>query len=213
MNNVMDFEYENHNPALVLNEFETGITPEDALKRSHNGMAVRKENDLIEWKKDEEIYDPAVLSSLSLVEGSELSLQIGDSKQLHLVANPAIANIPAVVWECSNLLVAEVNQGGLIFAKSEGEVTIKVTSVEDNSKTASLTLAIVEKIEKKDPGLEWSAESVTVTSASDQLPTLTNPNNLEVTYSSSVESVATINAEGEVTLVDGGETVITANFE
>ena len=57
MDNIIDFNYENHNPELILNEFETGITPEDITKRSHNGMAIRKENDLIAWKNDEEIYD------------------------------------------------------------------------------------------------------------------------------------------------------------
>lgn len=44
-------------------------------------------------------------------------------------------------------------------------------------------------------------------------PTLTNPNNLTVSYSSSNESVATVNAStGAVTLVAAGSTVITASF-
>lgn len=44
-------------------------------------------------------------------------------------------------------------------------------------------------------------------------PELTNPNSLTVTYSSSDESVATVDAEGAVTLVAAGETIITATFE
>ena len=43
-------------------------------------------------------------------------------------------------------------------------------------------------------------------------PELTNPNSLTVTYSSSDESVATVDAEGAVTLVAAGETTITASF-
>lgn len=42
---------------------------------------------------------------------------------------------------------------------------------------------------------------------------LTNPNNLQVTYSSSDESVATVNSEGVVTILAEGETVINAAFE
>ena len=42
---------------------------------------------------------------------------------------------------------------------------------------------------------------------------LTNPNNLQVTYSSSDESVATVSNEGVVTILAEGETVINAAFE
>ncbi|MBQ7424131.1 MAG: chitobiase/beta-hexosaminidase C-terminal domain-containing protein [Prevotella sp.] len=42
--------------------------------------------------------------------------------------------------------------------------------------------------------------------------TLTNPNNLDVTYSSTDENVATVAADGTVTLKDGGETTIKATF-
>jgi methionine-rich copper-binding protein CopC len=43
-------------------------------------------------------------------------------------------------------------------------------------------------------------------------PTLSNPNNLAVTYSSSKETVATISEEGVVTIVGEGETTIKATF-
>ncbi|MBR2204385.1 MAG: autotransporter-associated beta strand repeat-containing protein [Prevotella sp.] len=43
-------------------------------------------------------------------------------------------------------------------------------------------------------------------------PTLTNPYKVDVTYSSSNTSVATVNNEGAVTLVGAGETTITASF-
>ena len=42
--------------------------------------------------------------------------------------------------------------------------------------------------------------------------TLTNPHNVSVTYSSSNTAVATVNAQGAVTLVGAGETTITATF-
>ncbi|MCR4582345.1 MAG: Ig-like domain-containing protein [Prevotella sp.] len=43
-------------------------------------------------------------------------------------------------------------------------------------------------------------------------PTLTNPYSVEVSWSSSDESVATVDASGNVTLVAAGTTVITATF-
>lgn len=67
---------------------------------------------------------------------------------------------------------------------------------------------------KISPELAWSAQE-----ASGQMgvvgsyPTLTNPNSVEVTYASSDADVATINAEGEITLVNAGATTISAIFE
>ena len=63
-------------------------------------------------------------------------------------------------------------------------------------------------------GLSWSKASWTVTMGDSEItyPTLANPNNLTVTYTSSAENVATINEAGEITLVAAGETTITAAF-
>lgn len=68
-------------------------------------------------------------------------------------------------------------------------------------------------------GLAWSATSATVKkgakAAVNVYPTLTKPEDLTatITYSSSDESKATIDANGVITLVAAGETTITAQFE
>lgn len=70
-------------------------------------------------------------------------------------------------------------------------------------------------VSKTDPDLAWSSDSATVAIGADDnvFPTLTNTDNVEVTYASSATGVATINDEGTVTLVDNGETTISAAFE
>lgn len=67
---------------------------------------------------------------------------------------------------------------------------------------------------KEDNGLSFSSEtaSAVIGGESSIFPTLTNPNDLAVTYSSSDEKVAVINEEGVITLVAAGETTITATF-
>lgn len=62
--------------------------------------------------------------------------------------------------------------------------------------------------------LSWSAESYEYTIGETlDAPTLSNPNNLAVTYSSENETVATIDANGSLTIVGGGSTTITASTE
>ena len=66
----------------------------------------------------------------------------------------------------------------------------------------------------KDAGLAYEVEAYTATiDGENKFPVLANPNELAVTYTSSNESVATVDAEGNITLVAAGETTITATSE
>ncbi|MGN1237830.1 MAG: Ig-like domain-containing protein, partial [Muribaculaceae bacterium] len=68
---------------------------------------------------------------------------------------------------------------------------------------------------KKPAGLSWGTASrdVTIGSENNKFPTLTNANNLPIVYSSDNTEVATIDAEGNITLVAAGSTNISASFE
>lgn len=66
----------------------------------------------------------------------------------------------------------------------------------------------------KDAGLAYEVEAYTATiDGENEFPVLANPNGLAVSYTSSKESVATVDAEGNITLVGAGETTITATSE
>ena len=63
-------------------------------------------------------------------------------------------------------------------------------------------------------GLAFEKDAYTVNlNESFTAPTLTNPNNLTVTYASSDENVATVTSDGAVNLVGAGTTTITASSE
>ena len=83
-----------------------------------------------------------------------------------------------------------------------------------NAQVLNLTLTYEAAKEKGEAGLVFSNATVTAERGQTFIaPTLTNSNNLPVTYSSSNETVATVNSEtGEVTLLKAGETTITATF-
>jgi hypothetical protein len=67
--------------------------------------------------------------------------------------------------------------------------------------------------EKVDAGLAWSAkEASAVRGETFAAPSLTNPNNVVVSYKSSNTKVATIDETGHITLLKAGETTITATF-
>ena len=70
-----------------------------------------------------------------------------------------------------------------------------------------------QKTDVTDEQLAWSAASAEVTmEAENTFPTLTNTLPLDVTYQSTAEAVATIDANGDVTLVKAGTTTIKAIF-
>ncbi|MCR5520247.1 MAG: Ig-like domain-containing protein, partial [Bacteroidales bacterium] len=89
----------------------------------------------------------------------------------------------------------------LLFAGCSGD-QIEIDYTEDESSSLS------------DPGLAWSESSCKASlGVSNTFPTLSNENGLSVSYSSSLESVATIDDSGSVTLVGEGSTVISASSE
>lgn len=67
---------------------------------------------------------------------------------------------------------------------------------------------------KKPAGLSWGTASreVTIGSADNSFPTLSNSNNLPVTYDCTPVEVATIDKDGNITLVGAGSAVVSASF-
>lgn len=67
---------------------------------------------------------------------------------------------------------------------------------------------------KKPAGLSWGTASreVTIGSADNSFPTLSNSNNLPVTYDCTPAEVATIDKDGNITLVGAGSAVVSASF-
>lgn len=92
-------------------------------------------------------------------------------------------------------------------------LTVKFSNASKNARLDNIKLFT--GTAKKAPGLSWGTASreVTIGSDSNNFPTLTNANNLSVTYTSSETSVATIASDGTITLVAAGKTNITASFE
>ena len=78
----------------------------------------------------------------------------------------------------------------------------------------NFTIQAGEVVEKLEAGLSYSAANYTATIGEEnEFPVLANPNSLTVTYSSTNESVATVDEEGNITLLAAGQTTIKATSE
>lgn len=84
----------------------------------------------------------------------------------------------------------------------------------NNNNSAKWEVKNFQLVETVDAGLAYAnaTQSATYGEAFTK-PTLTNPNNLTVTYASSAPAVATVDATGAVTLLKSGETTITASYD
>lgn len=113
-------------------------------------------------------------------------------------------------------VVASGNDYSYPITVAEGTESITITmSNNDKSKAARLDdIKLYQGVAKKAAGLSWGTASriVTIGAEDNQFPSLTNANNLDVTYTSSNEVVATIDTEGAITLLKSGTTNITAKF-
>jgi len=99
------------------------------------------------------------------------------------------------------------------IAAAGAPATFTFTMPEDQNFNVEVTAEFQERLAA---GLAWDKESVETTfDAAETMvrPVLTNPNELSVSYTSSDESVATIDAQGAVTVVGMGATTITASSE
>ena len=115
--------------------------------------------------------------------------------------------------------IATVSDEGVITGLDAGKTNITIHADADGdfaemSETFAITVTAVDH--RQDPALSWNATSYAPYFDTDSkvFPTLSKADGFDqtITYSSSDESVATINAAGEITILKNGETTITAGF-
>lgn len=136
-----------------------------------------------------------------------------DNNEFPTLTNP---NKLAVTYTSSKETVATIAADGTITLVGEGKTTITAASEEtDKYLAGSVSYTLTVESGKAEAGLAWStnAAEVYLNASDNEFPTLSNPNNLPVTYTSGTKSVATIDeSTGEITLLAPGKTEITASF-
>ena len=130
------------------------------------------------------------------------------------LANPN--NLSPITYKSSNTGVAEVNEQGEVKVNKSGETTITV-SYAGTDKYTQAELSYTLTINKLENGIAIDKTSVEddlngYKGEAKQYVSLTNPNNLPITYTSSNPYVATVDESGNVKLVSWGKTTITVSY-
>ncbi len=157
--------------------------------------------------------DRGVLPTALLLEPTLIELEPGTTAYLRATVNPSNA-VPdgTLVWSCDDPKTVTVDQNGLVTAKKAGKCIVRVSTA-DGKLTASCSV-IVPSGTAKVQGVELSPDTrdMSVGEHVRLVPTVTPSNavNTSVTWSSSNENVASVDAGGNVNAVSAGEAWITA---
>lgn len=140
-----------------------------------------------------------------------LTLNIGASETLSATVAPADATNKKVTWKSSDAAVATVDANGKVTAVKAGEATITVTT-EDGGKTATCKVTVQPKLVSE---ITLAALAIYV-GESKAITATVKPDdatNKALTWKSSDETVATVDATGKVTGKKIGTATITATAQ
>ncbi len=147
------------------------------------------------------------------LDNKSLSLQTGQNATLSATVNPDNATNKTVTWSSSNESVATVNSTGLVTAKAAGSATITCKANDGSGVSATCSITVIVPVTKITLNASSASLSIGDTKQLTASITPSNATNKSVTWSSSNESVATVNSTGLVTAKAAGCATITCKAD
>ena len=143
------------------------------------------------------------------VENDEISLIEEETAEIIATVLPEKAYNKAVTFVSGDEAIATVDENGKVTAVSKGETFIDVISVDNREVTATVKVTVIRVVEEIELSFDkeylWNGETGTVSVV--LIPA--DPTDESVVFSSSDETIATVDANGVVTALKAGEATIT----
>lgn len=151
------------------------------------------------------------VSSVTMSKNTLWILQ-GNTSLLYANVYPTNATNKKILWTSSDTKVATVDSNGRVTAVATGTTTITAKTEDGNKTTTCIVTVTSNQIPIVTLSLQPSNISLTVGKSVTIAPliTPTNATNKTVTWSSSQQSIATVDVNGVVRAVAAGTTIITA---
>ncbi len=147
------------------------------------------------------------------ISSTETSIPLGQSTTFSASLIPQSACTTNISWTSSNTNIATVNQSGTVTGVGTGTATITATT-QNGGFTATKDIIVENAPNVPVTGVSISPASLILNVGEDQLLTATvapaNATNKTVVWSSSNQSVATVDASGRVIAISEGSSVISA---
>lgn len=198
---ALDMSYSSSDPAVVMVDENGNIA---AISAGTAEVALSSKDGKITASKTIEV----VVTPTGITTTDALTLTAGEASTLETAVAPDDATHVAISYTSSNDAVATVSDAGEVTAVAAGDATITAT-VDGTALSAACKVTVLPAIESVELNYttlslrpEGTAQLTYIVASEEALADT-------VTYASSDESVATVNADGNVTAVADGTATIT----
>ena len=156
------------------------------------------------------VTDPVIPVTGIKLDKTTAEMITGETLELKATLEPTDATSKDITWTSSDKTIATVSTKGVVKALKAGKVTITATA---NKKSATCEITITDPVvEVEEITLDKTEATITIGETVDLKATVTpeNATDATVTWTSSDESIATVDEFGTVTGIAEGTVVITA---
>ena len=151
-----------------------------------------------------------ILPTALSVWGNSSTVIIGYDAEFYITYTPSNTTLKAVTWESSDTSIATVDENGVVKGLKAGTCKIIATSVAASGVSGEREITVKEAIDITDLEISFDDENLVI-GHEFKITATTTPSggNQQLEWSSSDETIATVNASGKVVPVAVGEVTIT----
>lgn len=199
----LEMHYTSSDPSILVVDDNGNLV---AVSAGTAEVALSSKDGTVSTSKTLEV----VVSPTEMKTTDELTLTAGEVATLETAVTPADATHVSISYASSDDSIATVNDGGEVKAVAAGDATVTAV-VDGTSLTSSCKVTVLPALES----IELSNASLSLQpNDTAQLSYTAQPENAlikEATYTSSDDTVATVDEEGNVTAIADGKATITAS--